>query len=323
VTGGFCLGVVVLAAACVTPSAAEAQSRTRSTRTDDSAISERQARDILRGQADTQAMLEDLRTDLQVTQAKVDELTLELRRLLERLEAMEAAQGTGAWPSGAQTPTTSEPEPHAAAPPADVPELPQPARVQAADRSSHRYERRSTGSGAILIRATEVAGQAQPDDLEPQAGAPPPGPMEARVAEPSAVPTTPESPQAPDSADDPFAMYEEALNYYHAQSYDQARGVFTEFLAQYPSSRYANNAQFYIGQSYYAQSRYPEAISAYEAVIRDYPNATKVPSAILKMGYAHAALGEKERARQLLQQVIDTYPYSSEAQLARERLTSL
>ncbi len=273
----------------VDPNAYRAPARTRAT--------EEESRRLLRNQAEIRAALEDLRTDVQVTQAKVDELTGQFALVLAELQNLRAAladgnggRATAAAPSGSLFPRLARPQ--------------QPGRTQTAPPRISDSPR---------------------DRPRPPPTARAPGPPAPRrpPTEPDRSTTIAAVPAAAVSEEEKFGVYESALNDYHSQNYALARDAFASFLARFPKSTYANNAQFYIGQCYYAEGKFADAVAAYQSVVDRYPGGTKVPSALLKIGYAREKLGQTPEAKLAFQQVIDVYPFSSEAQLARNRLKRL
>ena len=94
-------------------------------------------------------------------------------------------------------------------------------------------------------------------------------------------------------------------------------------LRRFPTSRFADDAQYWIGETYYREKRYDKAILEYDKVVINYSKGDKVSAALLKQGLAFLALGDKASARQLMNQVISEYPDSEEAKTARSRLSSL
>jgi tol-pal system protein YbgF len=107
------------------------------------------------------------------------------------------------------------------------------------------------------------------------------------------------------------------------KDYRGAIAQFKRFLRKYPKSNFADNAQYWVGESYYALKEFDQAILEFDVVRRKYPNGDKVPAALLKQGYAFAELGDRVDARLILQEVIDRYPKSREAQKAKSKVDSL
>jgi len=98
--------------------------------------------------------------------------------------------------------------------------------------------------------------------------------------------------------------YEGAWKLLQGKDYRGAIAQFKRFLRKYPKSNFADNAQYWIGESYYALKEFDQAILEFDVVRRKYPNGDKVPAALLKQGYAFAELGDRVDARLILQEVI-------------------
>ncbi len=117
--------------------------------------------------------------------------------------------------------------------------------------------------------------------------------------------------------------YEAAWKLLEQKNYRAAIARFKEFIKKHPKSEYANNAQYWIGESHYALREFDQAILEFDAVRRKYPKGDKVPAALLKQGFAFAELGDKVDARLILQELIDRYPQSQEAAKAKQKLKTL
>lgn len=124
-------------------------------------------------------------------------------------------------------------------------------------------------------------------------------------------------------ADTPESVYNRAKKLFDDQKFEQARGVFKEFLKKYPDSDKADNARFWIADSYYREKWYEKAILEYQKVIEDYEDGNKVPAAFLKQGYAFSNLGENANARLIFNELIKKYPDSKEAEIAEKKLEGL
>lgn len=103
----------------------------------------------------------------------------------------------------------------------------------------------------------------------------------------------------------------------------EAKDLFQKFIALYPKSSNADNAQFWISDIYYREKWYEKAILEYQKVIEKYPNGNKIPASYLKQGYAFYNLGEKANAKLILNELIKNYPKTNEAQLARKKLARI
>lgn len=105
--------------------------------------------------------------------------------------------------------------------------------------------------------------------------------------------------------------------------YQDAASAFEEFLAAYPDSNYANNAQYWLAESFYVTQRYSDALTAFETVVNDYPRSAKVPDALLKIGYCHYELEGWDDARAALLRVEGEYSDTTAARLASQRLARM
>jgi tol-pal system protein YbgF len=127
------------------------------------------------------------------------------------------------------------------------------------------------------------------------------------------------------------ASYEEAFRLYRAGSYDLAVAGFRDFLKLYPSSDYADNALFWLGECYFKQGDHASAAVAFEDVARKYPDGNKVPDALYRQGIALLEIGQasgepakfRGAAREIFAKLVERYPDSARAEEARRQLEKL
>ncbi|HET7688146.1 MAG TPA: tol-pal system protein YbgF [Candidatus Macondimonas sp.] len=119
------------------------------------------------------------------------------------------------------------------------------------------------------------------------------------------------------------ASYDVAFNLLKEGRYPQAADAFTRFLQQYPSSRLAPNAQYWLAESQYVARNYDVALAEFRKVVAQYPGNPKLPDALLKIGYIHSEKQQWTEAKTALERVIQEYPSSGSADLARQRLNRL
>ena len=115
--------------------------------------------------------------------------------------------------------------------------------------------------------------------------------------------------------------YMKAFGLFSANDYGAAVSSFEAFIAAYPASEYAINAQYWIGECFYTQRDYTKAIHAFTKVVEHYPNGKKVPDAMLKLGFSLISLGQQDKARNALELLVEKFPKSQAAAKARERLS--
>ncbi len=119
------------------------------------------------------------------------------------------------------------------------------------------------------------------------------------------------------------AAYDAAFNALKAADYPKAIAGFKGFVASYPDSALASNAQYWLGEAYYVNHDYPNAITAFQQVTAKWPDSRKAPDAAVKIGFTQSALGKNGDARVTLEDVVRKYPGTEAAQLATERLKRL
>jgi len=125
------------------------------------------------------------------------------------------------------------------------------------------------------------------------------------------------------SAADEKAAYDMAFQALKELRYADAAEDFQSFLDQYPASEYADNAQYWLGESYYVTRNYDIALKAFQTLLDSYPESPKGPDALLKVGYTHYELEQWDSARAALTQVQENYPDTTLSRLAENRLRSM
>ena len=119
------------------------------------------------------------------------------------------------------------------------------------------------------------------------------------------------------------AVYSEAFDALKAGSYSVAVTGFKNFLATYPSSPLADNAQYWLGEAYYVNHDYDSAGEAFRTVLKKWPDARKAPDALLKLGYTQVEQRQYAAARSTLTAVTQKYPGTDSAKLAADKLRHL
>ncbi|HUK57442.1 MAG TPA: tol-pal system protein YbgF [Nitrospiria bacterium] len=121
----------------------------------------------------------------------------------------------------------------------------------------------------------------------------------------------------------PSEAYGLAYNDYLKGNYDLSLMGFQSFLTQFKTTSLAPNAQYWIGESFYGKKDYVKAIDAFDKVVADFPKSDKVPGALLKAGYASIELGDRVKAKTYLKKVVENYPLTNEGKLAKNKLAEL
>ncbi|MDZ7749875.1 MAG: tol-pal system protein YbgF [Halofilum sp. (in: g-proteobacteria)] len=105
--------------------------------------------------------------------------------------------------------------------------------------------------------------------------------------------------------------------------YDEAASSFQQFLQQHPEGPYADNAQYWLGESYYVTSQFEQALAAFRKVPENYPDSAKLPDARLKVGFTLYEMGRMDEARAVLRKVTEEHANSAVAGLAEDRLLKM
>ncbi len=117
--------------------------------------------------------------------------------------------------------------------------------------------------------------------------------------------------------------YRDAFSLLKAGQYDESINAFSAFLAQFPNSQYADNAQYWLGETYYVKRQFEPALAEYSKLIRTYPESKKQSHAMLKIGYSYHELGQADQARAVLEDLRNRFPGTTAARLAEERIQIL
>jgi tol-pal system protein YbgF len=162
------------------------------------------------------------------------------------------------------------------------------------------------GAPASAPVVTAPAAAPAPSPAAPAAAAPP----AAAVAAAGPSLTSPQEREA----------YKDALNLLKEGRNTQAASAFRSFLADYPQSGYASNAQYWLGEAHYVSKDYPAAVTEFGKVVSEYPSSNKVADAQLKLGFTFYELRDWAKARQALETVKQAHAGTTAARLADQRL---
>ena len=116
------------------------------------------------------------------------------------------------------------------------------------------------------------------------------------------------------------ASYQVAFDKLKEGRYEDAISGFRKFLAQHPSSSFAGNAQYWLGEAHYITRDFEGSIAELENVLNNYPSSKKVPDAMLRLGYTYYELKQFSQAKTILQYLRTNFPDSNASQLAGKRL---
>lgn len=114
------------------------------------------------------------------------------------------------------------------------------------------------------------------------------------------------------------ALYDAARAEFDKKRFDQAKDLFEQVARRYPTSSYASNAHFWIGEIYFKQSDWANALDKYKLVFEKYPDSTKAPDAYYKTVLVLKTLGEIDTARIVADELIQKYPKSDAAKAVQK-----
>jgi tol-pal system protein YbgF len=143
----------------------------------------------------------------------------------------------------------------------------------------------------------------------------------APVPPPTAAAATATAAMAAPAGDkDGAQQYSAAFDLLKEGQYSKSIAAFDSFLKSYPESKYADNAQYWLGEANYVSRQYKTALDAFQTLIAKYPESSKIPGARLKIGYTYYELKNWSAAKDALMQVVKLYPDTTVASKANDRL---
>ena len=114
--------------------------------------------------------------------------------------------------------------------------------------------------------------------------------------------------------------YDDGVRALSEDQYDDAVQYFRNFIYKHPSSSYADDAQFWIGEAYVRKGRYSSAIKELNQVVLRYGGGDRAAGALLRLADVFGRIGDEVDERLSLQKLINLYPATSEAGRATHRL---
>lgn len=144
--------------------------------------------------------------------------------------------------------------------------------------------------------------------------------MSVPVPSPNAKTTASQSPVEIAIDVDGKEIYTLAFTLLKEGQYKRSIIAFQGFKEKFPSSKYADNAQYWLGEANYVLRDYKQSLKEFQKLMADYPESEKLSGAHLKIGYVYFELKHWSEAREALQTVSKLYPGKTVAKKAAERL---
>ncbi|MDM9620147.1 tol-pal system protein YbgF [Rhizobium sp. S96] len=112
-------------------------------------------------------------------------------------------------------------------------------------------------------------------------------------------------------------QYKAAYGHVLSGDYSTAEQEFNQYIAQYPASARAADANFWLGEALYSQGKYNEAAKTFLNAHQKFGSSEKAPEMLLKLGMSLAALDNTETACATLKEVSKRYPKASRAVITK------
>jgi len=162
-----------------------------------------------------------------------------------------------------------------------------------------------------VTRASERAGSGAPRTSAPPADG---------AGSPSAPGGTSPPPVATSAGPSPSQVFDLATRDLTEGRYPLALQGYREFLARFPDTELADNAQYGVGECFFAQAAFDSAAGEYAKVGTRWPQGDRAPAALYKLALSQERLGRTAESRRTFEDLVKRFPASSEAGLARDRI---
>jgi TolA-binding protein len=106
-------------------------------------------------------------------------------------------------------------------------------------------------------------------------------------------------------------------------NFDLALKEYQDYLAYFPNTDYAPQAQFYIAQIAYNRADYATSLKAINSFEERYPDNSKTRSAMYLKAQILVRTGDRDAAVQEFRQIMSKYPGTDEAQRSAQALRGL
>ncbi|MEO5987443.1 MAG: tetratricopeptide repeat protein [Candidatus Eisenbacteria bacterium] len=116
-------------------------------------------------------------------------------------------------------------------------------------------------------------------------------------------------------------MFDQATADLTQGRYAMALQGYRDLLRTHPEADLADDAQYGVGECFFAQAAYDSAVVEYARVDARWPKGSKASAALYRMSLCQERLGRTAESRKTLEDLLKRFPNSSEAPLARARLS--
>jgi tol-pal system protein YbgF len=151
---------------------------------------------------------------------------------------------------------------------------------------------------------------------------------EAKAARVAAQATEPAGDQPPkgtseEPASAELQAYRGAYSQWRAGDFAACIDQFQTFVKTYPTSDYADDATYGMGECYFQKGNFKWAVLRFDDVATNYPGGNKAGDALYRQGEALIEMGHRKAASNAFEKLLRDYPDSARAPEAREQLKLL
>jgi tol-pal system protein YbgF len=115
-------------------------------------------------------------------------------------------------------------------------------------------------------------------------------------------------------------LFQIAMSDFNAGRYDIAQSGFRDLVSQFPESKIAQDAEYWMAECSYARKAYAEAEGIYLGYIKKYPQGSKMCVSLYKLGLVYDKQNKTKSKTMLWNKLIEQCPDSEEAKVAKSRL---
>ena len=119
------------------------------------------------------------------------------------------------------------------------------------------------------------------------------------------------------------AIYYAAYSLKGLEAYDEALGRYTEFLTQFPNSKFVIDAYFDKGTIYAHKKNYRLALTNYELALRCRDSQNRRAEIQLQIGNTYYNQDDFEKAFKVYNELLETYPNNEQAPYARRVMANI
>jgi tol-pal system protein YbgF len=106
-----------------------------------------------------------------------------------------------------------------------------------------------------------------------------------------------------------YDAYQAGLRLFSSRKYQLAIKAFEEMLQQFPQGKYADNANYWLGECYYSLEEFSLAAGYFDKV-QAYKGSSKNDDAQFKLGMSFLKMGQQATAKEAFNKLLEQYPGS-------------